>query len=234
MIDGARTLQEELGMSFDLDRISGPWTSPTIDPNLEIDESDLDRLKELVDGVVPPYIQNLSSLPNLNQTDAASPWSVAAAAKTSNIDTTRFCITTVISATEHLTRQVAAKQLESQKARTQIKNSIELSAALPHLSASDKEVAISTELRQKLETFQTNYGVPLITEKEKTLTEALVSKIRGLLTDMNDDAKRDINDLMMIDLQNIIQDIKTLLEQATTASRRQEEFNRKISNNMRS
>lgn len=210
--------------------------SPTIDPNMEISETDLDKLKRLVDQVAPSYIQNLSSLPNLNQTDVSSPWSVQAAAKKSKIseDHTYHVITTVISTTNYLTSQIAVKQFETKQANAKIKNSIDLSADLPHLSASDKAVEITPELRQKLNDFQTKYGTKLIDQEEKMLSEKLVSKIKDTLSNLNDAAKTEINSLMMIDLQNIIQDIKTLLEQANNAARRNEESNRKISNNMRS
>ena len=219
---------------LDADRISGP-SSPTIDSTTNPPENDLDRIKQLVDQVAPACIQNLSSLPNLNQTDAASPWSVQAAAKKSKIneDHTRHIITTVISATNYLTGQVATKQLETKQANTKIRNSIDVSASLPHLSASDKAVDISPELRQKFENFETNYGIRLIEPKETTLTERLITKIKDVLSNLNDATKTEINSLMMIDLQNIIQDIKTLLEQANSAARRNEESNRKISNNQR-
>ncbi len=57
---------------IDLNKICGP----TIDPNIEVDVTDLDRLKTLIEDVVPPYIDSLSTLPDLRQTDVASPWAI--------------------------------------------------------------------------------------------------------------------------------------------------------------
>jgi hypothetical protein len=220
-------------MSLDVERITGPGISPTVDPNIEINETDLHRLKQLVDQVVPPYVQQISSIPDINTRDIGVPSPYAVSTKPKLFNHTFEILHALDKKATYCTNALATQKLETGKFTQQIDESLKLTADLPYLSPSEK-VPVTEELRQKLDAFQEKYGITLLAKETKTFDDGLITKLKNTLAGVNKSAENKLSTQAMVDMQELINLIKTAYDKMVDEQRRAQESGRDIVRNQKS